>query len=46
MSEFHIIQFRMPGLLMNAESERIWEEEIAVQSRKIPELTEKKSEKS
>jgi hypothetical protein len=31
---------------MNADSERIWEGEIAVQSRNIPEFTEKKSEKS
>jgi len=31
---------------MNVESERIWEKEIAMQSRNMQELTEKKSENS
>ena len=46
MSEFHIIQFRMLGLLMNAESKRIWEEEIAMQSRNVQELTRKMGQES
>jgi hypothetical protein len=41
MSEFHIMQFRTLGLLMNGELERICVEEIAMQSRNMQELTEK-----
>jgi len=36
----------MLGLLMNAELEMIWEEEIAMQSRHMQEITEKKSHAS
>jgi hypothetical protein len=45
-TEFHIIQFRMLGVLMNAKSERIWEEEIAMQFFNVQELTRKNSQES